>query len=56
MRIIEPELRNEAACSKHHLEITSVQADNLSRKFPLQSSPHHTNYINIALTNQLDAP
>ena len=32
MRIIEPELSSDAACTKHHLEITSCRRENLSTK------------------------
>ena len=47
MRIIEPELSYEAACSKHHLEKTSFRRENLSRKFftAIKSASHKLHHI-----------
>ena len=47
MRIIEPELSYEAACSKHHLEKTSFQRENLSRKFftAIKSTSHKLHHV-----------
>ena len=33
MKIFEPELGYDAACSKHHLDNTTVRRENLSKKF-----------------------
>ena len=42
MKIIEPELGYDAACSKHHLDNTFVRRENLSKKFfTCINSPSH---------------
>ena len=47
MRIIEPELGYDAACSKHQLEKTSFRRENMSRKFftAIRSTSHKLHHI-----------
>ena len=44
MKIIEPELSYDSACSKHHLDNTSVWKENLSKNVLPPSIPHHIDY------------
>ena len=57
MKILEPELGYDAACSKHHLDNTSVRRENLSEKFftYINSASHrlHQSYRN---RNRIDTP
>ena len=42
MKIIEPELSYDVACSKHHIDNTSVRRENLPKKFFTSiNSPSH---------------
>ena len=47
MRIIEPKLCYDAACSKHHLEKTSFRREYLSRKFftAIKSASHKLHHV-----------
>ena len=44
MKIIEPELGYDAACSKHHLDNIFVRRENCLRNFLHASISHHINY------------
>ena len=53
MKIIEPELGYDMACSKHHLDNTFVRRD----FFSPPSNPHHVNYtICYHNQNRIDTP
>ena len=47
MKIIEPELGYDAACSKHHLDKTIVRRENLSKKFftSINSASHRLHHL-----------
>ena len=47
MKIIEPELGYDAACSKYHLDYTSVRRGNFSKKFStsINSASHRLHHL-----------
>ena len=57
MKIIEPELGYDAACSEHHLDNTFFGGRICLRNFLPASIPHHINYTTCYRNrNRIDTP